>query len=588
MISRSILQKAILLIAVALLGGCVFSATPPQVGEIQAQPGTTLIVGEKAFLTIPISGQELEFEWTALRGLLTNPTQPTTIYIAPNTPGFDTVTVKVKYDGGETMRSITLNVVVPTPSPTPTATVTLLPTDTSTATAAPLPIICNHPSVTKNVFPQLEGVNGQYPIYGPVNPPDSKFLCEAVYDLVHTPGKLAVHIKYQNVGTNFGWWGVATPNGYDASQYNRLCFWAYTQAPNQAFRFKMKDTTRTEKGIVTVIEKANEWQEVCADISDFAALGLQVDKMDHINLGFEQPTGSAEIWIADFEFVPFIPTYTFTPKITGISTPATRTPTVHTQVSNATNTPTFHTQRPSATHTTISYTQTPNITQTFQAVFDEVDRQFQETIKSNIVYNAPATMRLGDTTTIELLLNPSLSQPQLSTQIVERGEQRGDYITSTAQPGRLVLEQGGEVSIVASKIQITDRMKAELTSKDPDAFVINGLHDNEEQPIGSVETSVWRWNVTAKKRGTQTLELVMYRLIKKEDTDYWREVESYRADIVVNVPPEEIIRNQDWKWVLGILLTLVLIPAFWRWIDNRKKTPREQTNRRPQKKRYRS
>ena len=301
-------RKALYFLAMALLAGCELGGTPPQVGEIQAQRGTTITTGEEASLTIAASGNELKFEWTTQRGTLSDSAQPAVIYTAPDSPGTDTVTVKVTYSGGQIVRSIIFDVVAP---PTPTATETPLPADTPTSTSAPEPtappppIACNHPAVTKQLFPQLENVNGRFPMYGPETEPN--FLCEAVYDLVHTLGGMAVHIKYENVGANFGWWGIAiqSPDSYDASQHRQLCFWAYAQQPNQSFRVKMKDKTPppdNEAGDVTTIEVANEWKQICTDISKFVDKGIEPDKMDNINLGFEQPSGSAEIWVADFEF----------------------------------------------------------------------------------------------------------------------------------------------------------------------------------------------------------------------------------------------------------------------------------------------
>jgi len=119
MISLNILQKVILLISVGLLAGCVLGATPPEIGEIQAQPSTTIMTGEKSSLIIPASGDELKFEWSAQRGTLSDSTQPAVFYTAPDTPGPDNVTVKVTYRGGEVIRGITFNVVAP-PTPIPT------------------------------------------------------------------------------------------------------------------------------------------------------------------------------------------------------------------------------------------------------------------------------------------------------------------------------------------------------------------------------------------------------------------------------------------------------------------------------------
>ena len=293
--SRIILQKAFLFIAILLLAGCGSRPEPPQIGEILASPSTTTItVGDKAGLTIPVSGSDLKFEWSVSRGSLTDPTQPNVIYTAPDSPGLDIVTIKITYSGGEIIRSITFDVVgLPLPTATPVFE------DTPTPTAAPKPIACIHPSVTKNLFPQLADESGQFPIYGPET--ETRFLCQAVYDIVHN-GPMAVHIKYESFENNFGWWGVATPNSYNAASYSEICLWAYAYEPNQSFRLKLKDTSRKEDGVIIILEQANQWTQICTDLTKFADLGVKLDRLDNVNLGFEQPTGTAEIWVADFEF----------------------------------------------------------------------------------------------------------------------------------------------------------------------------------------------------------------------------------------------------------------------------------------------
>jgi hypothetical protein len=293
MISQSLLQKVVLLIVMSIVAACGRGTELPTVGEILAEPGTTIMPGEKANLTIAVSGTDLIFEWTALRGSISNPTQATVIYTAPGSPGLDTVTVKITNSGGEIIRSITFEVVVP---PLPTETETPIPADTPTA--VPEPIACNLPVVTKNLFPQLADVQGQFPIYGPIDP---RFVCEAAYGIVHDK-PLAVHIAYENVDNNFGWWGIATPNGYDTASYSEICFWAFAQQPNQSFRLKLKDINQKEKGVIIILEEANQWKQICTDLTKFSDLGIALGRLENVNLGFEQPTGSAEIWIADFEF----------------------------------------------------------------------------------------------------------------------------------------------------------------------------------------------------------------------------------------------------------------------------------------------
>lgn len=302
MIPRNILQKAVLLSALYLLTACNQASSAPVVGEITPQPSTTITTGEKASLTIPVSGSELKFEWSASRGTLLNSTQPAVIYTAPDSAGPDTVTVKVTYSGGEIIKNINFDVVEPPPpaaTDTPVPTDTPIPTNTPTPTPIPEPVACDGPAVTKNVFPQLADEDGQFPMYGPLT--ETRFSCQGVYDIFHDE-PLAVHIEYENVGKNFGWWGIATPKGYNAATYSEICFWAYAQRPNQSFRLKMKDTNKKEDGVIIILAEANQWKQICTDLTEFSDLGIQLDSLDNVNLGFEEHTKSAEIWVDDFEF----------------------------------------------------------------------------------------------------------------------------------------------------------------------------------------------------------------------------------------------------------------------------------------------
>jgi hypothetical protein len=236
---------------------------------------------------------------------------------------------------------------------------------------------------------------------------------------------------------------------------------------------------------------------------------------------------------------------------------------------------------------TADSTQTPIPSPTYDlpAKFAEIDQQLRESFKSSIAYIAPDSMELHDSFTIQLSLNPSLSATELITQIVATNQlitatagptvvltdPTGDVVTNTVESPAFVIEGGPDVTVASSEVEITNRMKAVLTSSDPDAFTIQLLHDDPEQVISSFETTDWRWSITAKKEGTKTLELVLYRLVQFEGNDYWRPVETYRSDIVVVVTPAQRMKELDWKWIIGIVVTLLLIPAFWRWYDERKK-----------------
>jgi hypothetical protein len=94
---------------------------------------------------------------------------------------------------------------------------------------------------------------------------------------------------------------------------------------------------------------------------------------------------------------------------------------------------------------------------------------------------------------------------------------------------------------------------------------------SDEQLISETETTRWSWFVTARKSGQQNLTMVIYRLAKYDGQDYWREVQAYKADINVKVTLGSQLKSLDLKWVTATLITAIIIPAFWRWVDHRKK-----------------
>jgi hypothetical protein len=185
--------------------------------------------------------------------------------------------------------------------------------------------------------------------------------------------------------------------------------------------------------------------------------------------------------------------------------------------------------------------------------FDEIDRQLQSRLKASIAFNKPTNMERDQTTAIELILNPSMSETALATQLAERaGSPDSGLSAETAQ------------------IEITPRMKTILRSQDPDAFAIIEMHENAEQPISLVETTAWRWSVTARKEGLQILNLTVYRLVKYDGKEFWREVQTYQANIAVEVSISNWMKSLDWKWLASTLL-IPLALAAWGWWNHRKK-----------------
>lgn len=207
---------------------------------------------------------------------------------------------------------------------------------------------------------------------------------------------------------------------------------------------------------------------------------------------------------------------------------------------------------------------TTSVNTTIEQQLASIDSALQQTLSASIAYNAPQSMKLDDTVTISLLLNPSETPEGLATQVTEPGQ------------------------VVTTSIEVTPRMKAVLLSQSDGGFLIKEIHDSPEQVISATETTQWSWYVTAKRKGVHKLTLVIYRLVTVDGQEYWRQVEAYKSDINVQVTFGQQLSQFDWKWIIGILLTAILIPAFWRWRDSRKKkeelTKVEKEKAKPQRK----
>lgn len=105
-----------LLLALLLAAACS-RAKPPEISEIRATSGNTIAVNATASLTIDSSGSDLQFKWEAERGKISNPTAPSILYTAPDSPGPDVVTVRVSGAGGTSTKSKPFDVVASTETP---------------------------------------------------------------------------------------------------------------------------------------------------------------------------------------------------------------------------------------------------------------------------------------------------------------------------------------------------------------------------------------------------------------------------------------------------------------------------------------
>lgn len=187
--------------------------------------------------------------------------------------------------------------------------------------------------------------------------------------------------------------------------------------------------------------------------------------------------------------------------------------------------------------TAVLPTETPDI----ESELDEIDRLLERTIPGNIAYNVPSSMQLDETTDIQLLLSPSLTDTELEEMI------------------------SSDDSVRTASVEITPQMQAELWVDDPDAFDIHPYHADARQLISSQEPTEWKWAITARKGGLQTLHLTLHRLVRYDDRDHWRKVQEYKADLAVRVTFGKWLANLDWKFLVVTAVAILGVPiAVWR------------------------
>ena len=176
-----------------------------------------------------------------------------------------------------------------------------------------------------------------------------------------------------------------------------------------------------------------------------------------------------------------------------------------------------------------------------------VDEQLANAPTGNLAYNRPSSMQMEQTVELQLLLSPVASKQELQQSIKEPGQ------------------------VVSATINITPRMKAELFGLDPGAFTITPRHASSEQLLSIIEPTEWLWKVTANKEGTQKLNLTVYRLVEFEGKEYWRVLREYEDVIQIDVTLGQRLAKFDWYWLAGIVLTGLALPAFFLWLQRRRK-----------------
>ena len=168
------------------------------------------------------------------------------------------------------------------------------------------PLPCEKLEIAQGIFPQLAGT---LPLEPFSNRESSRgFVCEGVRDLVYN-ATLSVHLSFEDrdSSTQYGYFGIGGFHGFDVSSYDKFCFQAYAKEPQQHFWVNLKDVP-SPKGFDTRIHvevpATFSWVEICVKLEEYRDRNEELDlsQLENVNLGFDNRTGTAEVWISSFEF----------------------------------------------------------------------------------------------------------------------------------------------------------------------------------------------------------------------------------------------------------------------------------------------
>jgi hypothetical protein len=181
-----------------------------------------------------------------------------------------------------------------------------------------------------------------------------------------------------------------------------------------------------------------------------------------------------------------------------------------------------------------------------------VDQSVRQLDWGNIAFNAPSSMRYAQPQDVELLLSPTLSVADLEAQLQQK------------------------VGAEAARLQISNRMEAQLTGR---GFAIEALTP-DLQAVTSQQITRWKWEVTPKEHGPQTLHLALSAHIDVAGRDAPLVARTFDRDIQVDITiPQRVsgFIQKNWQWLWAAIVVPI---AGYLWKRRRKASLRPKPNRR--------
>ena len=176
----------------------------------------------------------------------------------------------------------------------------------------------------------------------------------------------------------------------------------------------------------------------------------------------------------------------------------------------------------------------------------EVDATLKKLDLGDIAFKVPERLPLREHATVILLLSPTQNAAQLKT-ILRRETAAGEKVES------------------AERIQISGLMEAKLVGP---AFAIRAITPEEPQLVSGKEPTEWKWDVTPKQPGQQSLHLTINAIVKYDGANRPRTVRSFDRTIQVEVPAGFSLVSglAKQKWMIVALIALAIVAlGFLSW-----------------------
>jgi hypothetical protein len=172
-----------------------------------------------------------------------------------------------------------------------------------------------------------------------------------------------------------------------------------------------------------------------------------------------------------------------------------------------------------------------------------IDEMIDQLKDASIVFNAPETMRVKETSQILLLMSKGLTSEVLTSKLMAN-------IADTNMIGKLYKDS----------VKVSTKMEAHLSG---DGFTVRPITPIA-QLVREKDETCWEWVVIAEEQGNRTLYLTLNAFIDYDGEKMTQTIQTYRKKIFVYVRPTDAVlawidRNIPWiAGLLGVILGAII------------------------------